>query len=83
MGSIPPKTIRQGMTSIISRPFLAFSDGWSKTHLQCGFCEAHLAAERTGERVLGLTRCQGRLPSEIQVAVGPAGKDEKETSGVD
>jgi len=39
--------------------------------LQCGFCEAHLAAERTGERVLGLTRCQGRLPSEIQVAVGP------------
>ena len=83
MGSIPPKTIRQGVTSIISRPLLAFCDGWNKTHLQCGFCEAHLAAERTGERVLGLTRCQGRLPSEIQVAVGPAGKDEKETSGVD
>ena len=71
------------MTSIISRPLLAFFDGWNKTHLQCGFCEAHLAAERTGERVLGLTRCQGRLPSEIQVAVGPVGKDDKETSGVD
>ena len=71
------------MTSIISRTLLAFCDGWKKAHLQCGFCEAHLATERTGERVLGLTRCQGRLPSEIQVAVGPAGKDYKETSGVD
>jgi len=39
--------------------------------LQCGLCEAHLAAERTSERMLSLTCCQCGFTSKIQVAVSP------------